>query len=182
MDTWLASSAISGSVCGRRLLKDRFTRTPVLSKEIGGTLLEKDQAPAFQRRKPRPRRLVTSPSHTASRHRQHHVEGPESQRLWRGCRGGRKAGEGSVGQRQGLTLPSQLSGQQLKGFTQEHARIWPMFSNIKTMLLPGGERPLTGSSSPQVWDDGGPAAGVTIEWKKNGFEVFRIGGIFRIRI
>lgn len=61
MDMWLASSAVSGSVCGRTLLKDRFTRTPVLSKEIGGTLLEKDQAPAFQRRKPRPRRLSDFP-------------------------------------------------------------------------------------------------------------------------
>lgn len=45
---------------GRRLLKDAFKRTPVLSKEIGGTLLEKDQAPAF-RRKPRPRRLSDFP-------------------------------------------------------------------------------------------------------------------------
>lgn len=47
---------------GRRLFKDTFKRTPVLSKEIGGTLLEKDQAPAFQRRKPRPRRLSDFPT------------------------------------------------------------------------------------------------------------------------
>lgn len=50
-------------------------------------------------------------------------EGSESERIWRGCRGGRKAGEGLGGWRQGLTLHSQLNGQQLKGFAQEHARI-----------------------------------------------------------
>jgi len=58
---WLASSAISGSVLCRRLLNDTFKTTPVLSKEIGGTLLEKNQAPASQRRKPRPRRLSDVP-------------------------------------------------------------------------------------------------------------------------
>lgn len=41
---WLTSHIISGSVLGRGLLKDKFKRTSVFSKETGRSLLHKDPA------------------------------------------------------------------------------------------------------------------------------------------